>query len=294
MKNNGKEESYRKSVEHSLKFLAKHADIFNSLSVKEFIANYTKTNGKTKGTKASNGTKRKHINCYDVFCEVNQIPFDKPTYSYQSPIPLIPKASDVEQIISLASKRYAVIFTILSETAVEQTELHKTSNQQINKEQGTISILGTKDHDNGTYKLKDTTAEMLRQYLAHPLTNNDEYPFPNAKTIGETWVRIRKKLADKLCKPEINKIQLKNLRNYAGAVFYTTMGKDPIQTMHFMRHKKLETTMDYLRGLTEFTANAEYISKVATTAEEAIKLLNQGFKEESIFGEKHIFRKLKY
>jgi integrase len=185
----------------------------------------------------------------------------------------------------------AVIYKIMTETAVEETELELTPRNQINTNTGTISIIGTKKHDNGTYKLKDQTKEMLNQYLA---THTEEYPFPKAKSMRGAWIKSRKRTAKKLCNQELNKIPLKNLRNYAGAIYYLTMGKDPIATMHFMRHKELPTTMHYLKGLTEFTANAEYISKIATTAEEAIELLNQGFKEQSIFGEKHIYTKLKY
>ncbi len=162
---------------------------------------------------------------------------------------------------------------------------------QINPEQGTISVIGVKRHDNGTYKLQDQTAEMLRQYLA---THQREYPFPKVESIRESWRCARRTTAKKLCNKEILNIQMKDLRNYAGAIFYLTMGKDPIATMHFMRHKEINTTMDYLRGLTEFSANTTRVSKIATTAEEAIELLNQGFKEESIFGDKHIFTKMKY
>ena len=178
----------------------------------------------------------------------------------------------------------------LSETGIEGYELEIIPRSQIDAEQGIISVVGVKRHDNGTYKLKEKTAELLRQYLAkHP----EEYPSPKSRTQGKHGCKAEKQQQQNYDNPEINKIPLKNLRNYAGAIFYLTMGKDPIQTMHFMRHKKLERTMDYLRGLTEFTANAEYISKIATTAEEAIELLNQGFKKQDTFGEKHIYTKLK-
>ena len=90
---------------------------------------------------------------------------------------------------------------------------------------------------------------------------------------------------------------MKSLRNYAGAVFYLTMGKDPIATKNFMRHKRLEQTMDYLRGIQEFSANAKKVSKLTSTPEETMELINQGFKEETVFyqgtpNEKHILSKI--
>ena len=229
-------------------------------------------------------------NAYEIFCAVNNMQYEKPKFAYKSPIPLIPKTEHINAIVANAPKRIGVIFKILSETAIEGYELEMIPMKQINAQDGILSVVGVKRHDNGTYKLKTQTAEMLRQYLA---THQREYPFPKVASIRESWRCSRRTTAKKLCNPEILKIQMKNLRNYAGAIFYLTMGKDPIATMHF-RHKDIETTMDYLRGLTEFTANSEFVSKVATTAEEAIELLNQGFKEQAIFGEKHIFTKLKY
>lgn len=287
LKNEGMEETSLYSLKHRLNNISRNTDIFNVEAVLTYVADKKKPNGQ----KASDGYKNGILFSYAKFCEQNQIPFSKPNYKQQSPIPLIPKQSHVEKLIAHLPRNFTAPFSIMAETAVEAHELHLTKRSQINAEQGTISIIGTKKHDNGTHKLKETTAQILREYLA---THPQDQPFPDTKSLSSAWVRNRKKIAAKLCQPEINKIPMKNLRNYAGAIFYLTMGKDPIQTMHFMRHKKLERTMDYLRGLTEFTANAEYISKVATTAEEAIELLNQGFKEQAIFGEKHIYTKLKY
>ena len=293
LENRGNKPQTCKKVESTLTRLAREADIFDPDKVLQYIAHAKKTdplNGKLTDKDWSDPYKAQAADIYAIFCEINNILFKKPSYKRTSPIPLIPSPENVEAIISSSSKRMATVFRIMSETGIEGFELEIIPRNQIDSQQGIISVVGVKRHDNGTYKLKDSTAEMLRQYLAkHP----EEYPFPKVKNTREAWMNSRETTASKLGKPELKKIPLKNLRNYAGAVFYTTMGKDPIQTMHFMRHKKLERTMDYLRGLTQFSANVTYISKVATTAEEAIELLNQGFKEEAIFGEKHLYRKLK-
>lgn len=312
MKNDGRETGYRNGVKAMLNQIARATDLFNVESVKTYISTLQRKetvqaqlNGKI-GTELSNGYKRRLSESYRVFCTYNKIDFKKPTYYYDAPIPLIPKTEDVNAIIANSPRSYAVIFQILAETAIEGKELSDTPNTQIDFTTGKISVVGVKRHDNGTYKLKPETAEMLRQYITyhnrehkkpmiHTFSKDPSiYPFPNRKSMSQTWVKARRKASKKLCQPHLNKIQMKSLRNYAGAIFYLTMGKDPIQTMHFMRHKKLEQTMDYLRGLTEFTATTEKITKIATTAEEAIELLNQGFKEEAIFGEKHLYTKMKY
>jgi integrase len=293
LENKGDQPGTCNQVEKILTRIARETDIFSPDEVNHYIAHAKVTDRKTgqpTNKDLSDPYKNRIVEAYNNFCESEGIAYTKPRYKRRSPIPLIPKTEDVQAIITNSSKRIAPIFQIVAETAIEGYELSLIPKQQINSEQGTLSVVGVKGHDNGTYRLKQPTAQMLREYLAkHP----QEKPFPTVKSIREAWMHARASTAKKLCKPSIAQIPLRNLRNYAGAVFFLTMGKDPIQTMHFMRHKHLETTMDYLRGLTEFGANQEYISKIATTAEEAIELLNQGFKEEAIFGEKHLYRKLK-
>jgi integrase len=294
LENKGCKPKYTAGIERDLWRLAKNVDIFDTEKVNNYIATQKILDIKTKQRTDKNwsdGYRTRMANAYEIFCAVNNMEYSKPKFAYKSPIPLIPKTEYIDAIVANAPKRIGVVFKILSETAIEGFELEMIPMKQINAQDGILSVVGVKRHDNGTYKLKPQTAQMLRDYLA---THQREYPFPKVASTRESWRLARRSTAKKLCNPEILKMQMKNLRNYAGAIFYLTMGKDPIATMHFMRHKDIQTTMDYLRGLTEFSANAEYISKIATTAEEAIELINQGFKEQAIFGEKHVFSKLKY
>jgi len=232
------------------------------------------------GQTLSNGYKRRFLETYGIFCEANQIPYDKPKLRYQPPIPLIPTTKDVNAIISSASLKYSCILKIMSEIAVEGAELHRTHISQIDKEEGKISINGTKGHANGVYKLKSQTADMLRQYLAK--RPDQEYPFPTPKALGQNFRKIRARTAIKLSKPSLRHVLLKNFRNYAGAIFYKTKGnKDPIATMRFMRHKCLETTMHYLRAINldepeEYTTRTIQLG-TSNTQKEIIELLDSGY-----------------
>ncbi len=68
---------------------------------------------------------------------------------------------------------------------------------------------------------------------------------------------------------------MKNLRNYSGAKLYYPL-QDPIAVMRHLRHKKLETTMHYIRGIT-INGEEEYTVKTATNVKEAAELLEAGF-----------------
>jgi len=158
-------------------------------------------------------------------------------------------------------------------------ELHRTPQSQINREEGKISINGTKQHNNGIYKLKQRTADMLRNYLSR---HTKEYPFPKPNYMRDAWIRARKRAIAKLCKPELNKIPLKNLRNYAGAQFYKGKGNhDPIATMRFMRHKRLEQTLHYIQSINldepeEYTTRTIQLG-TSSTQKEIIELLDAGY-----------------
>jgi integrase len=229
--------------------LASKCNLFNTTETTLHILNMKGTKKKLKGKELTKGYIKRILNAYTLFCQTNKIQYDKPKIKYEPPVPIIPTTEQVHDIINTAEGKYAFIFTLLSETAIEQEELHRIPMNRIDREQATISVIGTKGHANGNYKLKTRTADMLRQYIAKHLT--DEYPFPTPQAMSQAWISARKRASTKLCKPDLNTVQLKSLRNYAGAQFYKTTGKhDPIATMRFMRHKKLETTLWYIRSIT--------------------------------------------
>jgi integrase len=241
----GNSESHIERKETYLRALANRVNLFKP---KEVILHVL--NGKNQfhpDKPLSNGYKKELFDYYGDFCKSNQLPFDKPKINYQPPIPIIPTTKDVHEIINTCTKDFACIFTILAEIGCSQAELHRTPQSQINREEGKISINGTKQHNNGIYKLKQQTADMLRNYLSQ---HTAEYPFPTPKYMREAWIRARKRAVTKICKPELNNIPLKNLRNYAGARFYKGTGNhDPIATMRFMRHKRLEQTLHYIQSI---------------------------------------------
>lgn len=253
-------------------------------------------NGKLTEKPASQGYKKGLMFIYAKFCYYNQIPYDQPKIRRPSaPIPIIPSTAGVNKIIGSASRNYAPIFRIMAETAIEGQELRNIHQNQIDKEHGILSVTGVKGHDNGIYPLKATTAEMLRQYLAkHP----EPYPFPEPKGMGNAWVGSRKRASAKLCEPDLNKIPLKSLRNYAGAMFWYGKGnKDPWAVMKFMRHKKLSTTQDYLRGMTtpeedEYTHRTIQLG-TPTTIKEIEEAVDTGFKLATQADNYQVFVKLK-
>jgi len=91
------------------------------------------------------------------------------------------------------------------------------------------------------------------------------------------------------------KIQLRNLRNYSGEQFYKNLPiRDPIALMQHFRHKKLETTMHYIRVIViDYEEDEQYISQTSTTLEKDAGLIENGFQYVTERDGTKLFRKRK-
>jgi len=285
LKNNGKAKNTLKIVSQCLTRISHHADLAKPEEVKQYIADAKRLDN---GKPLSNQTKNKLVFCYSCLCKAHNLEWTPLRYEWEAKIPIIPTTANVEKIINASTKRYATIFTILAEIGAEGQELHLTHRNQIDTEQGIISIKGTKGHASGSYRLETRTAEMLREYLAK---DQSEYPFPQPKVMSQMWRKVRNRLADNLKQPELKKIPMKNLRNYSGAKLYYSI-KDPIAVMRHLRHKKLETTMHYIRAIT-IGGEEEHTCKTATTVKEATELIELGFQYVTEIDGYKLFRKRK-
>jgi integrase len=285
LKGNALSEGVLKQISQKLRQIARNCNISDPNAVKTYIANVRnkKTNRPLDST-----TKDKLIYAYDKFCTIHGIEWKRPYYQEKEKTPTIPTTENVNTIIDNATEQYAVIFRILKETGASGQELENMPRKDIDTEQRLIKITGCKRHGSATYKLTTQTTAMLRTYLHK---NSQDHPFPTAECMGDAWRRTRNSLATKLCKPELKNILLKSLRNYSGAhLYYKT--QDPIAVMRHLRHKKLETTMHYIRGIT-IGGEEEYTCKTATNVKQAKELIENGFQYITEMDGLKLFRKRK-
>jgi len=286
MLKNGKAKSTQRSAFYALRELNRKADLMNPESIKQYI-----------GLKeCSEPTKEKLAKGYNYFVLSNGLTWQKPIYKYDSKVPITPTKEQAEAIISSAPTiNSATIFRILLESGFEGEELHGTTEQDIDTEQGIISVAGHKQHNGRSYKFKASTAEMLRLYVAN---NHRLHPFPRPKIMGEMWRKARKRASAKLSRPDLNKIPLKGLRNLSGIIVWQKV-KDPWTVMLHMGHKKLSTTQHYLSAMTQQPFyEQEWISKAVqlgtpSTIKEISELADAGFTKFTEADGYQIFRKPK-
>ena len=228
------------------------------------------------------------VKAYDYLCMLNELKWKKPKYKAKQKIPLIPTTENVNKIISATTKKYATIFTILAETGLEAHELSTVSRKDIDIENGIINAQGCKGHAPRSFKLKQTTKAMLAEYL---YKYKGEKPFPHSKFMSQIWLRTRNKLADKVQNPQLRQIPMRSLRNYSGAQLYNRT-KDPIRVMRHLGHKKLETTMHYIRGI-HLNEEEEYTCRTASNVKEATELIEAGFQYITEMDGLKLFKKRK-
>ena len=273
MENNGIAENTVKTTSYKLRQIARECDLNDPEQVKKYIAKAI--NQRTKQP-VSNATKHKFTDAYDNYCKVNGVQWNKPQYKVPETTPIIPTTEQVDAIINNASRKYVTIFSIMKETGVAPKELATATRNDIDTEQGILRVRGVKGHDAGTYKLKPRTAEMLKVYMhEHP----DEHPFPNEHAMSQVWTDTRRRTIKKLCNPDLEKIELRNPRNYSGATLYKSLPiRDPIVIMRHLRHKKLDTTMHYIRAIVlDYEEDDQWISLVTKTPEEECKAIEKGY-----------------
>lgn len=290
LKSSGLDEDTVTCIGYKLSQIQQATDINDPLKVSFYIS---ELKNKKTDKPLSNASKNKFVNAYNHYTQEYNIAWKKPYYKVAENTPIIPTPQDVQAIIDNSSQNYVVVFTIEAEIGCSPEELHIVTKDKINLEKGEISITGVKGHGSKIYKLKPRTLELLKLYLAR---NSKEHPFPRAHAQSQAFLEFKIKASKKLAKPELMTIQLRNLRNYSGERFYKSLPiRDPFAVMQHFRHKKMETTMHYLRAMIiEYEEDDQWISLITKSSDEECKAIEKGYQLVRAINEANaIYRKRK-
>jgi hypothetical protein len=262
-----------KRIGYALTRLAQKCSLYDPIGTATYIGDMTHPETHKP---MDNATKNKYANAYKKYCDENGIQWKKPYFKVPEKTPMIPTPKEVQSIIDNASENYVTIFTIMAEIGCSPEELYQVTQDKINREKGEISITGVKGHGSANYILKAPTKDLLLRYLnKHP----DEHPFPKAHSMSQMLTQFKRRAAQKLNNPDLLKIDLRNLRNYSGERYYKSLPvREPMLVMRHLRHKKLETTMHYLRAIVlAYEEDDEFISLITHSPDEECKAIEKGY-----------------
>jgi len=228
---------------------------------------------------------------YKHYSEHYGIHFIKPKYRRDHKLPYVATTEELSIIISHASKKYSLIYSIMRDTGLRPIEVSNITLEDIDLDKGTINIYSAKHGNPRIVKVKSSTLAMLKEYVQKHNINTNDKLFPNSGVISNTFCRLRTSLARKLKNPNLKKIRLYDYRHYfATNLYYET--KDLLLTKEMLGHRNIQSTMVYTH-LVKLDTEDKYYSATAKTIEEATRLIENGYEFVHQFNEIMIFRKRK-
>jgi integrase len=281
MKREGYAESYIEAVGKRLKHLAKHSNIDNPETVKDFIAL----------KQCSTAFKETLVEAYDLYIKANNMKWNKPYYKRYDKLPKIPSEEKLNMIIANCSKKYALAFSMIKDLGLRPVELTWLKVRDVDLENGIVNITSAKHCNGRTLKIRQSTLLMLRNYINSRNIGLNDKLFPvDSSSLSETWRRIRNKVSEKLRDVTLRTIRLYDLRHWKATVEYHKT-KDLLYVKTLLGHKDLRTTLRYTQLLD--SKDDEYVSAVARNIEEARRLIESGFEYVCDIESVKLFRKRK-
>lgn len=281
LKKNAYADSTIEAVGKRLRHLAKYGNLDNPEQIKGFVA--TKNCG--------NAYKESLVETYDYYCQANGINWKKPFYQRYDKLPKIPSEEKINMLIANASRKYALILSMMRDLATRPVELTWLRVRDVDLENGVVTITSAKHCVGRSLRLKPSTLAMLKTYISEKKLKLNDKMFPiKSSSISEAYRVFRNRLAGKLKDQTFKTIRLYDFRHFTATMTYHKT-KDLLYVKSFLGHKDLRTTLRYVQ-LIEFPSE-EFHSAAAKTVAEARRLIESGFQYVTEIDRVKLFRKRK-
>jgi hypothetical protein len=260
----------------ALKELAKRANLNNTEEVETAIAHYQKTNG----LQASKKWKSQLCIAYSHYCKLNKINWESPTYKRDETSVQPPSQEKCLMLMSAARGTLSLKIDISIQTGLRPVEITGTEKglraKDIHADTRTITATSAKGcNARPPIPISPELATRLFTYIIKKQLKPDDRLFKESpKSYGDTFRKMRNRLADKLNDPSIKAIKLYDIRHA-----YITKLLRKIQNAEIVRqkvgHKRLNTTQKYIHLLAD--QNGDYVVEQTNDKERAKQLLTEDF-----------------
>jgi integrase len=257
----GTVENYRKVL---AKLLREGADLFDPENTKSVLA---------KAKMAQNG-KRSCAAILNTWFDLIEIKWKRPRYERERKIPWILAERLLDTIIAGLGKKTAAYCQLLKETGARCGEISALTWGSIDFNEKCVYIVPEKGSNPRLLKLSQKALDMIRN-----IPKTRDHVFANADDMRSCFFMQRRRLAKKLGDSSILKVHFHSFRHWkATAEYHNT--KDLIHVQELLGHKNIEITRQYIYIEKQVYKKAEgdkFHTKVATTKEEIVQLLDAGF-----------------
>jgi integrase len=219
----------------------------------------------------SDGHKQVVVQAYNSFVEMMHISWEPPCYIQVKSLPFIPSEKEIDALISGTSRKIAASLQLLKETGMRIGEAWNLKWTDIDIERSTIRCRAEKHGNPREFKSSPRLLAMLDM-----LPKTCEYVFAKANLSGHRWSyeKQRKRLAEKLQNPRLNQIKFHTFRHWFASREYARTNQ-LLHVQERLGHRNINSTMVYTHLIK--TEGDQYYSAIAKTAEEAQRLIEDGF-----------------
>ncbi len=278
----GKTDTTIDTYTRNLRRIAKHADLNESESIKEYL-----TTLKTENTKAN------YCVCYTAFLKWKGKTWKAPKYVSRSPIPeFIPAEAEIDQLIAGCGKKTACLLQMVKETGMRIGECISLKWTALNEKDSILTLNTPEKH--GLPRIFKISPKLLMMLQRLPKKREKMFGVTIAKEAQRSLARSRKKIAVKIGNPRLAKIHYHLIRHWFGTMeYHKTHDIDHVRRR--LGHRTIQATQIYVNmeqvlfsGKTD-----EYHVKAVSTVEEATALIEVGFEYVTEIEGKKLFRKRK-
>ena len=282
MKKNNKSDYTINFTRKALTMLSKHTSLSEPEAVKLFISTL----------KTSDGYKRNLCIAYNKYVKFYNLSWEMPRYREEAKNIALPTKEKILMLIANAGNLLSMKLTLSMETGLRPVELCKLKVKDIDLEHRTVNPTTAKRGNPRTIPMSTSLTQKLQEYITRKSLNPNDLLFrgTDADHYGKQYRQMRNKLAEKLKDPSIKTIRLYDLRHYFCTKKLHDTG-NPYTVMVLMGHKKLTTTQKYMHLLN--LNDDEWECAGATTAKEAMKLIEAGFQYVTTIEGMQLFKKRK-
>lgn len=198
-------------------------------------------------------------------------------------------------LISASKKPLSTKLQLSYETGLRPVEVCELKVKDFSKETKTIHPKTAKNGAPRQLRISDQLASLLNEKITkHNLTEENFIFGGTPEKYSQSFQRVKKMLSLRLNDPEIKRIRLYDLRHKFCMNTIEKFPQQPFLVMYTMGHKHLNTTEQYVHiqeYLKTITTDGKYLTATASTVEQAIPLIEQGYIQAAEFNGIKIFKK---
>lgn len=287
MELNGRSKSVINGTRKALNLISQKTQLNNPQEVRNTILRL----------KTGNAYKRLIADAYTRYAKYYKLTlWERPKFHITSKEITVPTTEKLLLIIGSAKKPLSTKLMTSYKTGLRPVEICNLLVKDYDKDTQTIHPQTAKHGAPRQIKITNDLAQLLTEHIQkNNLTENDYIFGGTPEKYSSNFQRLKKTLIKRLSDPTIAKVRLYDIRHKFCMDTVNKFPSDPYRVMYLMGHKHFQTTEHYLH-IQQYLDNLNsqnYDVKTARTTEEAIKLIEAGYRKEDEIDGIHIYKKPK-